>query len=222
MRPCSGWEVLTTCRTCCHAVQMREVVLQAAAGLHALGLRKGDHVSLFSENSAKWLVAEQGCAKNGVTTAVRGATAPVDELQYIYNHSDSKAVVLQVRQRRLPHHHPSARFPSARLPVAEYGGLCPVLLGRAGRRAAPEAVVSRVAAVRLRPTQARRAAQVGRTGVHGRIVLMISFLMAALTHPSPPPPLTSPPPPTHPPTLTRYLLPFLMPLRLAACRRRRR
>lgn len=127
MRPRSGWEVLTTCRTCCHAVQMREVVLQAAAGLHALGLRKGDHVSLFSENSAKWLVAEQGCAKNGVTTAVRGATAPVDELQYIYNHSDSKAVVLQVRQRRLLHHHPSARCPSARLPVAEYGGLCPVL-----------------------------------------------------------------------------------------------
>ncbi len=68
---------------------------QAAAGLHALGLRKDDHVALFSENSARWLLVEQGCARNGCPTAVRGAAAPMDELQYIYNHSDARAVVLQ-------------------------------------------------------------------------------------------------------------------------------
>lgn len=39
--------------------QVRDVVLQAAAGLQSLGLQKGDHVSLFSENSAKWLIMEQ-------------------------------------------------------------------------------------------------------------------------------------------------------------------
>lgn len=70
---------------------------QAAAGLEALGLKKGDTISLFSENSAKWLVTEQAFAASGIVTAVRGANAPVDELQYIYNHSGSKAVVLQVR-----------------------------------------------------------------------------------------------------------------------------
>lgn len=77
--------------------QVDTLVQQAAAGLHALGLRKGDHVAVFGENSARWLLMEQGCARQGLPTAVRGMAAPVDELQFIYDHSDAKAVVLQVR-----------------------------------------------------------------------------------------------------------------------------
>ncbi len=75
--------------------QARALIRQLAAGLHALGFRKGDHVAFFSENSARWLLTEQACALNGCPTAVRGAAAPLDELAYIYEHSDSKAVVLQ-------------------------------------------------------------------------------------------------------------------------------
>lgn len=77
--------------------QVDTLVQQAAAGLHALGLRKGDHVAVFGENSARWLLMEQGCARQGLPTAVRGMAAPVEELQFIYDHSDAKAVVLQVR-----------------------------------------------------------------------------------------------------------------------------
>eukprot|EP00624_Nannochloropsis_granulata_P000994 evm.model.NODE_1442_length_9136_cov_37.472527.1 len=75
--------------------QARLLIHQAAAGLHTLGFRKGDHLALFSENSARWLLTEQGASFNGCPTAVRGATAPVEELQYIYDHADCKAVVLQ-------------------------------------------------------------------------------------------------------------------------------
>jgi len=75
--------------------QARILIHQAAAGLHALGFRKGDHLAFFSENSARWLLMEQGASFNGCPTAVRGATAPVEELQYIYDHADCKAVVLQ-------------------------------------------------------------------------------------------------------------------------------
>lgn len=66
-----------------------------ASGLSALGLRKGETISLFSENSARWLMMEQGCSLNGNPTAVRGSAAPVDELIYIYEHSDSVAAVFQ-------------------------------------------------------------------------------------------------------------------------------
>lgn len=76
--------------------QASTLVQQAAVGLHALGLRKGDHLALFAENSALWLLTEQGAARNGCPTAVRGAAAPLEELRYIYNHADAKAVVLQV------------------------------------------------------------------------------------------------------------------------------
>lgn len=42
-----------------------------AAGLAAMGLRRGDKVSLFSENSSRWLVADQGIMLNGAADAVR-------------------------------------------------------------------------------------------------------------------------------------------------------
>lgn len=75
--------------------QARDVIRLAAAGLHALNLRQGDHIAFFSENSARWLLAEQGASLNGCPTAVRGAYASVEELQYIYRTADCKAVVLQ-------------------------------------------------------------------------------------------------------------------------------
>lgn len=42
-----------------------------------------DCVSVFSENSARWLIAEQGIMKAGGCNAVRGATAPVSELRSV-------------------------------------------------------------------------------------------------------------------------------------------
>lgn len=41
-----------------------------AAGLAAMGLQRGDKVSLFSENSSRWLVADQGIMLNGAADAV--------------------------------------------------------------------------------------------------------------------------------------------------------
>lgn len=46
-----------------------------AAGLAAMGLRRGDKVSLFSENSSRWLVADQGIMLNGAADAVRPGAA---------------------------------------------------------------------------------------------------------------------------------------------------
>ena len=40
------------------------------AGLAAMGLRRGDKVSLFSENSSRWLIADQGVMLNGAADAV--------------------------------------------------------------------------------------------------------------------------------------------------------
>lgn len=41
-----------------------------AAGLQSLGLHAGDRVSLFSENSSRWLVADQGVMMLGAADAV--------------------------------------------------------------------------------------------------------------------------------------------------------
>ncbi|MGC6482272.1 MAG: AMP-binding protein [Synechococcus sp.] len=67
----------------------------AAAGLHALGITRGDVVGLFAENSPRWLVADQGLMRTGATSAVRGAAAPVPELLYILDDSAAVALIVQ-------------------------------------------------------------------------------------------------------------------------------
>ena len=53
-------------------------MLAFAAGLRSLGVQAGDRVSLFAENSSRWLVADQGIMFNGAADAVRfSAAAPL-------------------------------------------------------------------------------------------------------------------------------------------------
>jgi len=66
-----------------------------SAGLQDLGLNKGDHVSIFSENSSKWLITDQAILMAGGVNAVRGSQAPAEELLYILEHSDSKSLIVE-------------------------------------------------------------------------------------------------------------------------------
>ncbi len=59
-----AYAMLMQCR------ELHQQILQFAAGLRALGLQPGEQVSLFSENSARWIVADQGIMMNGAADAV--------------------------------------------------------------------------------------------------------------------------------------------------------
>ncbi|MEP0910162.1 AMP-binding protein [Leptolyngbya sp. FACHB-711] len=69
-----------------------------AAGLQSLGIQSRDHIALFSDNSPRWLVADQGMMLAGVVNAVRGAQADREELLFILEHSDSVALVVQDKE----------------------------------------------------------------------------------------------------------------------------
>jgi len=58
-------------------------------------VKPGDVVALFSENSPRWLVADQGLMRLGAADAVRGSGAPVEELRYIAADSGAVALVLE-------------------------------------------------------------------------------------------------------------------------------
>ena len=75
--------------------QFYELVTTAAAALQKLGIKSGDCVSLFSENSHRWLIADQAIMKTGACNAVRGTQSSPDELRYIYQNSESKAVIVE-------------------------------------------------------------------------------------------------------------------------------
>lgn len=72
--------------------QFNELITKGAGALQKLGIKSGDCVSMFAENSHRWLIADQAVMKAGACNAVRGAQSSVDELRYIYNNSQSKAV----------------------------------------------------------------------------------------------------------------------------------
>ncbi len=55
-------------------------------------------VALFSENSSRWLVADQAVMTLGAADAVRGASSPAEEMAYIVAHSHSCAIIAQDSQ----------------------------------------------------------------------------------------------------------------------------
>jgi long-chain acyl-CoA synthetase len=69
--------------------EMNDLVQKSAAVFQKFGVKKGTNVAIFAENSARWLVCDHGIQLAGGASAVRGAEAPLDELRYIYEHSDS-------------------------------------------------------------------------------------------------------------------------------------
>lgn len=74
--------------------QMNDLVRKSAAVFANLGVTKGVNVAVLGENSARWLIADHGIQLAGGASAVRGADAPLDELRYIYEHSDSKGIAV--------------------------------------------------------------------------------------------------------------------------------
>lgn len=74
--------------------QVEQAVMDFAEGLRAAGILPNQTVALFADNSHRWLIADQGILATGAVNAVRGSRSSVEELLYIYTHSDSVALVI--------------------------------------------------------------------------------------------------------------------------------
>ncbi len=67
----------------------------AANAFSEIGVGPDDVVALFSENSPRWLIADQGLMRIGAADSVRGATAPASELRYILEDSNAVGLIVQ-------------------------------------------------------------------------------------------------------------------------------
>lgn len=86
-----------------------------ASAMQSLGIQKGDKVALISENNGRHFIFDQGIMKAGAASALRGTGAPVEELEYIMKHSDSKALVISdyknlARLKDVVHNNPDIKF----------------------------------------------------------------------------------------------------------------
>ena len=75
--------------------QLGEAIERSAAAFAALGVRAGDVVALFAENSPRWLITDQGLMRAGAADAVRGSGAPAEELRYILDDCGAVALVVE-------------------------------------------------------------------------------------------------------------------------------
>ncbi len=66
-----------------------------AAGLTRLGLKRGDHVGLISDNRREWLVADLAILGLGAADAPRGCDATEDEIAFILSWSECGLAILE-------------------------------------------------------------------------------------------------------------------------------
>lgn len=72
----------------------QEKVRNMALGLYELGVRKGDRVSLHSENSAEWLICDQAILSLGAVNVPIYTTQPGDQIKYILENSETKVHIV--------------------------------------------------------------------------------------------------------------------------------
>src|SRR3972149_806269 len=70
-------------------------VRKVASGLVALGLRRGECVSIIAENRPEWLYSDLGImAAGGVTVGIYTTSSP-EQCAYILNHSESRFHIVE-------------------------------------------------------------------------------------------------------------------------------
>ncbi|XP_028081529.1 probable acyl-activating enzyme 16, chloroplastic isoform X1 [Camellia sinensis] len=74
--------------------QIEQEILNFSEGLRVIGLKPGEKLALFADNSCRWLIADQGIMATGAINVVRGSRSSVEELLQIYNHSESVALAV--------------------------------------------------------------------------------------------------------------------------------
>ena len=79
--------------------QWRDEALRVAAGLHALGLRRGDPIAIWAENRIEWPVAQLAIAYLGAIMVPVNTHFRELDLAYVLEHSGAKAIFLSERFR---------------------------------------------------------------------------------------------------------------------------
>ena len=72
----------------------REKVKNLGLGLYSLGVRKGDRVSIHSENSTEWLICDQAVLSIGAVNVAIYTTQPADQITYILENSQAKVHIV--------------------------------------------------------------------------------------------------------------------------------
>lgn len=72
-----------------------ESVRILAAGFKHYGISQGDHVGFFVNNRYEWILTDFAVMGLKAVTVPRGSDTPAGEVRFIYNHSDSRFLIVE-------------------------------------------------------------------------------------------------------------------------------
>lgn len=75
----------------------RRKIRHFGLGLYQLGVRKGDRVSIHSENSTEWLICDQAILSIGAVNVAIYTTQPADQIKYILENSETKVHIVSTK-----------------------------------------------------------------------------------------------------------------------------
>lgn len=84
------------------SISSEEMIARAeniAAGLHAIGVRRGDRVALLSESRVEWTLTDAGCIFGGVIDVPIYPTLMPPQVRYILNDSGACALFIEGRAK---------------------------------------------------------------------------------------------------------------------------
>lgn len=75
--------------------EFQEEVCQAAKGLIRLGLKKGDHLSIWASNQPEWLITQFATGKMGAVLITVNTNYRTHDLEYVLKQSDTETLILE-------------------------------------------------------------------------------------------------------------------------------
>lgn len=102
------------------------IAKEVALALHALGIRKGDHVGILSENRPEWTFADLGILSLGAVTVPIYPTASLEDTRHIIEHSDLKALFVSSQEQYRKIEGFRSRFLPAGIIMFDRGGFANV------------------------------------------------------------------------------------------------
>jgi long-chain acyl-CoA synthetase len=75
--------------------ELYQLARSFGAGLLDLGIRRGDHIGIISDNRLEWMIADLGILGIGAVDVPRGSDSTVGEIAYILGHADCPATLAE-------------------------------------------------------------------------------------------------------------------------------
>jgi long-chain acyl-CoA synthetase len=76
-----------------------ERVRRVAFGLRQLGVQRGEHVAILSENRPEWTIADFGCLTSGVTDVPIYPTLPAEQIRFILDNAEVVAIFVSTEEQ---------------------------------------------------------------------------------------------------------------------------